>query len=483
MPPTPPPLLDARACHRALRARDRRFDGRFFAAVRTTGVYCRPICPAPTALLENVEFFPTAAAAQEAGYRPCLRCRPECAPGVAASQGTSPTVRRALQLIEAGALDGDAGVETLAARVGVGERQLRRLFRQHLGASPLAVAQTRRVLFARRLLHETTLPMTQVAAAAGFSSLRRFNATFRALYGKPPSQLRRHAARGGSGITLQLAHTRPFDWPALAAFLAARAIPGVEAVGPTGYRRTFALGDTAGTLEVAPSLVATLHVADVAALPGIVARLRRLLDLDADVAAIGAQLSEDPQLAHLVARHPGLRVPGAFDGFELAVRAILGQQVSVAAARRLAGRLVAQHGRRLDAPHGELTHLFPRPARLAGADPAQLGVPRRRGAALVALAKAVQDDPGFLEPGADPAGVRERLLAIPGVGPWTAEYVALRVLREPDALPASDLVLLRASGARTEAALLARAEAWRPWRGYAAQHLWTAAPRVAREVA
>jgi AraC family transcriptional regulator of adaptative response / DNA-3-methyladenine glycosylase II len=484
--------LDRDACYRALRTRDTRFDGRLFVAVRTTGIYCRPICPARTPKRENVEFYPSAAAAQQAGFRACLRCRPEASPELAAWRGTANTVSRALALIDAGALDGDeAGVDALALRLGVGGRQLRRLFQQHFGASPIAVAQTRRVLFAKQLLHETELPMTDVALAAGFGSLRRFNDTFRRLYRRPPSALRRERAGGGNGaalspITLRLAYAEPYDWSALIAFLAARAIPGVETVEPGRYRRTIELDGGHGTLEVAPvpgraALAATIRFGNVRALPAIVARVRRVFDLDADVRAIAAQLGEDPRLAPLVAARPGLRVPGAWDGFELAVRAVLGQQITVAGARGLAARLVAAHGEPLaaEAAAPGLETLFPRPERLALADVGALGMPRSRAAALVALAAAAATDAELFHPRHDLDAALARLRELPGVGEWTAQYIALRALREPDAFPAADVGLLRAlagpRGARpTPEQLAARAEAWRPFRAYAAQHLWTA---------
>jgi AraC family transcriptional regulator of adaptative response / DNA-3-methyladenine glycosylase II len=490
--------LDRDACYRAIRTRDARFDGRFFTAVRTTGIYCRPICPARCPKLENVVFYASAAAAQEAGYRPCLRCRPESSPDLAAWRGTSNTVARALALIADGALDRE-DVAALALRLGIGERQLRRLFEQHLGASPIAVAQTRRVLFAKQLLHETRMRMIDVAEAAGFGSLRRFNETFHRLYGRPPSVLRRQQAgtggraRDGSGIRLLLSYAPPYDWPAMIGFLAARAIPGVEVVESDRYRRTVELDGCQGTVEVSPApgrdaLAVTIRFRNVRALPAIVGRVRRVFDLAADVARIAAQLAEDPSLAPLVAARPGLRVPGAWDGFELAVRAILGQQITVTAARRLAGRLVAAHGEHLTAgpepADPGLTSLFPRPERLAAADLGSLGMPRARAAALSALAAAAAADPRLFHPQQDLAAAVTRLRGLPGIGEWTAQYVAMRALREPDAFPAADIGLLRAlrgaDGRRpTPAALLARAEAWRPWRAYAAQYLWTADARVA----
>ena len=489
-------LRDAAACHRVLRARDARFDGRLFVGVRTTGVYCRPICPARTPKPTSCSFFATAAAAQEAGFRPCLRCRPELSPQLATWHGTSSTVSRALALIREGALDGDdASVERLAERLGLGERQLRRLFREHLGASPVSVAQTRRVLFAKHLLHETHLPMVQVALAAGFGSVRRFNETFRTLYGRPPRQLRRagqhpdevDARSPAADVVLRLPYASPYDWDAMRAFLAARAIPGVEEVRDGSYRRTLAVGDVHGTIAVAPDATASelrvaIRVSDVAVLSDVVARVRRVFDLEADPRAIATHLAHDPLLAPLVASRPGLRVPGGWDGFELAVRAILGQQVSVTGARTLAGRLVARYGEPLAGGRGDarLTHVFPTPARLADADPSALGLPRSRGEALRALARASRDDARLFRTAQGLDEAVARLRALPGVGEWTAQYVALRALREPDAFPADDLGLQRAlageDGRRSSARqLLQRAEPWRPWRAYAAQHLWTSA--------
>jgi len=483
---------DRDVCYRALQARDPRFDGRFFVGVRTTGIYCRPICPARTPKLENVLFFASAAAAQEAGFRPCLRCRPESSPDLAAWGGTSSTVSRALALIADGALDGDgAHVERLALRLGIGERQLRRLFKKHLGASPIAVAQTRRVLFAKQLLHETRMRMVDVAFAAGFGSLRRFNETFRRLYSRAPSTLRHPRARAmvvgrdRSGITLTLSYAAPYDWPAIIGFLAARAIPGVEAVEPDRYRRTIEVDGCQGTIEVTPvrgrdALAANIRCADVRTLPTIVRRIRRVFDLDADVTAITAHLAKDPRLAPLVAARPGLRMPGAWDGFEMAVRAVLGQQITVTAARRLAGKLVAAHGEPLKSPGAQLTSVFPRPERLAAADLASLGMPRSRAVALSALAAAAATDARLFHPARDLDAAVARLRGLPGIGEWTAQYVAMRALREPDAFPAADVGLLRAmsgpDGNRpTPLGLLARAEAWRPWRAYAAQHLWSSA--------
>ena len=485
--------MDHDACYRALLARDARFDGRLFVGVRTTGIYCRPICPARTPKSENITFYLSAAAAQEAGFRPCLRCRPETSPDLAAWRGTSNTVSRALGLIEAGALD-EGDVEALAARLGLGERQLRRLFRQHLGASPVAVAQTRRVLLAKQLIHETRLPMAQVALAAGFGSVRRFNETFQTLYDRPPQDLRRSRGEedpllSQDGVTVRLAYRPPYDWDAIIAFLSMRAIPGVEAVSEDTYRRTIALGDGRGTLTVRPDagsrLSVTVRFPDLRALPTIIARVRRVFDLAADPEMIGRHLSASPVLAPLVAARPGLRVPGAWDGFELAIRAILGQQITVVAATTLAGRLVARHGELLPPawaqPDVGLTHVFPRPEVLADMDLSTLGMPRARGQALSAIARAVRDDPRIFGPRRSLDEAVDQLRKLDGIGEWTAQYVAMRELREPDAFPTADIGLMRAladaEGRRpTPARMLAQAEAWRPWRAYAALHLWASEP-------
>ena len=480
--------LDPTACYRALSTRDARFDGRLFVAVRTTGIYCRPICPARTPKLENVSFYPSAAAAQEAGFRPCLRCRPEASPDLAVWRGTSNTVARALALIEGGGLD-EVDVEGLANRLGVGARQLRRLFHQHVGASPIAVAQTRRILLAKQLIHESSLSMAEVALASGFKSVRRFNETFQQMFGRSPATLRRARDRGKSEageLSVRLAYRRPYDWDAMLSFLAARAIPGVEIVSGNIYRRTIAIGGHSGVVSVAPSdgdrISVTVRCPHIAALPQIIARVRRVFDLAADPDAIGAHLSLDPVLAPLVAARPGLRVPGAWDGFELAVRAIFGQQITVPAATRLLGRLVQAHGTPLPEAAGAgegLSHLFPAPTHLAMIDLAVLGMPKARAMSVTSLARALAADPTIFGRGASLEEAIAKLRALPGIGEWTAQYIAMRELREPDAFPAADVGLLRAmitaDGRRpSPAELRSRAERWRPWRAYAALHLWAA---------
>jgi len=488
-------------CYRALQSRDARFDGLIFVGVSSTGIYCRPICPARTAKPENCTFFASAAAAQDAGYRPCLRCRPETAPDLASWRGTSNTVSRALALIAEGALDGENNdgennsVEKLAERLGLGERQLRRLFLQHLGASPISVAQTRRVLFAKQLIHETRMPMTEVAMASGFGSLRRFNETFLDLFHRPPSALRRKnsAKQEEKDVALRLRYRPPYDWDCMLGFLRTRAVPGVEIVDGARHLRTVKADGKMGSIEVThlpdrQSLGVRIRFPDVRLLPAIVARVRRLFDLGADIETIDDHLSGDPVLALLVAKRPGLRAPGGWDGFEIAVKAVLGQQITVVAARRLAGQLVALHGRAVPKSfliHPALSHAFPTAKRLAAAPSLGLGMPAVRSTALKAVAEAALADPNLFRPFGNIEDTVARLRTIRGIGEWTAQYIALRAIREMDAFPATDIGLLRSvasmDGEKTTAAnLLSRAESWRPWRAYAAQHLWAADGSAAR---
>lgn len=464
--------LDPDVCYRALEARDARFDGRLFVGVTSTGIFCRPVCPARTPKRENVRFYPSAEAAAEAGFRPCLRCRPETAVDLGSWRGTSNTVSRALALISEGH---DGSIDELAERLGVGARHLRRLFDQHLGVAPIAVAQARRVLFAKQLIHETSLPMTEVALAAGFGSVRRFNEVFRALYKRPPSALRRRrASASDDGVSVRIRYRPPYDWDAMLRHLAARAVDGVELVRGDVYERTIALGDHVGFVRVshlpeANSLLATIRFPDLRTLRPIVDRLRRVFDVAADVTAIGAHLARDPLLAPLVKARPGLRTPGGFDGFELAVRAVLGQQVSLEAGRKLACQLTRLAGRKFRDFEGKTRSVFPTAKDVLRADLSELGMPRARKEALRAIAEA---DPCAFEAKGDVAATVARLRSIRGVGEWTAHYIALRAAREPDAFPATDVALLRGASL-TAPALEARAERWRPWRAYAAQHLWT----------
>jgi AraC family transcriptional regulator of adaptative response / DNA-3-methyladenine glycosylase II len=523
-----PVALDPARCYRALRMRDARFDGRFFTGVKTTGVFCRPVCPAPLPRRHNCTFWRSAAAAQAAGFRPCLRCRPESAPGTPAWLGTAASVSRALRLIESGALDHGGSVEDLATRLGMSARHLRRLFERHLGATPRAVARMRRTLFAKQLIDETRLPMTEIAASAGFSSLRRFNACIREVYGRPPSALRRQRTGGrrgravsvrkssattGSGagrraetagrraptrqaaeasgaIELSLAYREPFAWSALLDFLRPRAIPGVEVVTEDRYLRTTAgPGSVAVRLDPARRRLRVVVLA--ASSDGLIetsARLRRLFDLDADARAIDDELARARRspasraLRRQVEACPGMRVPGAFDGFETAVRAVLGQQISVKGATTLAGRIASRWGMRLPRrpAHGDgLRYVFPTPERLAAAPLEEVGLTRARAETIRSLAGAVLADPGLLEPGAGPREDARRWMALPGIGPWTAQYVAMRVLREPDALPSGDLGLRKAIARRGEKPCSAREveaalDGFRPYRAYAAMRLWVA---------
>jgi AraC family transcriptional regulator, regulatory protein of adaptative response / DNA-3-methyladenine glycosylase II len=483
-------LPSKEVCYRALQSRDARFDGLIFVGVTSTGIYCRPVCPARTAHFENCCFFGSAAAAQDAGFRPCLRCRPETAPDLASWRGTSNSVSRALALIAEGALDGEGNtVEKLADRLGLGERQLRRLFLQHLGASPISVAQTRRVLFAKQLIHETHMPMTEVAMAAGFGSLRRFNETFLHLFHRPPSALRRKssAKHEEKSVVLRLRYRPPYDWDSILNFLRARAISGVEVVDNNRYLRTVEVDGATGSIEVThlparQSLAVNIRFPDVRLLPTIVARVRRLFDLGADIETIDDHLSGDPMLAPLIAQRPGLRAPGGWDGFETAVRAVLGQQITVVAARRLAAQLVALHGRPVPKSfliHPALSRAFPTAKRLASASSIGLAIPAARSAALKAVAQAALADPNLFRPFGSIDDTVARLRTIRGIGEWTAQYIALRAIREMDAFPATDVGLLRnlasVHGQRpTPTDLLTRAESWRPWRAYAAQHLWAA---------
>ena len=476
--------LDAEICWRASRSRDRRFDGLFFIGVATTGIYCRPICPVAGPKRQNMRFYPSSAAAEAAGFRACRRCRPEAAPGSPAWVGSSTTVSRALRLISTGSI-APQKADALAERLGLGPRQLRRLFTRHLGTTPVAVARTRRTHFARGLIDDTELPMSEVALASGFGSVRQFNQAIRASFGRPPSQLRREAAgrreESAEGeIAIKLAYRPPLDWGALLGFLGPRTIPGVESVDGTRYRRAIELDGVVGMLEVRPDpkvaqLVLRVRIRETSGLGGVVEGVRRIFDLRANPLQIATDLSQDPELTRLVEKRPGIRIPGAWDPFELAVRAVLGQQVTVKGATTLAGRLVRSFGK----PLGEcglapLTHLFPTPEVLAEADVSSIGIPRARAATIRRLASDVAAGKLSLYGVVRTEDVRQVLLEIPGIGDWTVQYIAMRALGEPDAFPASDLGLRSAlPGARLSAAALARrSECWRPWRAYAAMWLW-----------
>lgn len=491
---SPPRQLDADACYRAIMAKDARFDGRFFVCVSSTGIYCRPVCPARVPKRQHCSFVLSAAAAEAAGFRSCLRCRPETAPDTPAWAGTAATVSRALRLIEDGALD-EGRLEELAARLGIGERQLRRLFLAHVGAGPQAVAANRRLLTAKQLISDTSMPLADVAFAAGYRSLRRFNSAIRQAYGAAPGNIRRISEKQtGGAIRIRLGYRPPFDFGAILAYLSSRALPGVEHAGANRYSRSFELGGVKGRLTVTPSpkghaLEARITPLDVTpgSLPvrAIAARLRRLFDLDAEPGAIAAAFAGDALIGPRIARAPGLRVPGAFNGFELAVRAVLGQQISVKGATTIAGRLIARLGTPLANAGGEgneggeadgITHFFPTPDTVSRADLSGLGLTGGRIATLTSLASAVATGTLDFTPRESLDAKLGELTALPGIGAWTAHYIALRALGEPDAFPASDLGLRKAAGGGTPipaAALDALSQSWRPWRGYAAIALWT----------
>ena len=487
------PLPDRAICDQARLSRDARFDGLFFTAVRSTGIYCRPVCPAPPPKRENVRYYRHAAAAEAAGFRPCLRCRPELAPGDGTWRRGDATVARALKLIDEGALV-EQPVAALAERVHLGERQLRRLFVERLGAPPLGVHATRRLLFAKQLLTETAMPITDVAMAAGFGSLRRFNTTFKDAYRMAPRDLRRQPREAvGETLVLRLGYRPPYDLAAMLDFLRGRALPGVEVVDDRGYARVLAperAGQPAGWLRVTAwpggehALRLELHGTSPARLLPVVNRLRRMFDLDADPDAIARALAVDAGLRPLLHARPGLRLPSGWDGFEIAVRAVLGQQVSVAAARTLTTRLAHRFGTPLEAaPAPGLTHLFPTPDALVDADLGAIGLTRARADTVRTVAAALLDGRVDFRAERTLEDFAARWVALPGIGPWTAQYIAMRALGHPDAFPAEDLVLQKAlpgDGSRlTARALSARAQAWRPWRAYAVIHLWRSAALAA----
>jgi AraC family transcriptional regulator of adaptative response / DNA-3-methyladenine glycosylase II len=475
------PDFDAR--YRALCSRDRRFDGLFFIGVTSTGVYCRPSCPAITPKRSNVRFYPTAAAAQGAGFRACLRCRPHATPGSPYWNQRSDVATRAIGLIADGVIDRE-GVGGLARRLAYSERHLHRQLRSELGAGPLALARAQRAQTARMLIESTGLRLIDVAEAAGFSSVRQFNETIRSTYGRSPTELRRgvshpqpHANRGM--LTLQLPYRDPLDWQHLLGFLSARAVPGVEEVTHTAYRRTLRLPHGHGVAELSAAggyVECRLRLSNLGDLAAAVQRCRRLLDLDADPMASAEHLAEDPLLAPLVSRTPGMRVPGAVDGPELAIRAVLGQQVSVPGARTSAGHLTSLLGEPLPAADGRLTHLFPTAAAIASCDPATLKGPMRRRRTLQTLCQLLAEEKIILDPASNREEVRASLLAIPGIGTWTSEYIAMRALADPDAFLPSDLAVRRTleqiGGPSNPKDISTRAQSWRPWRSYAVHHLW-----------
>jgi AraC family transcriptional regulator of adaptative response / DNA-3-methyladenine glycosylase II len=493
-------IEDPDRCYQAAQSKDARFDGWFFCAVTSTGIYCRPSCPARTPKRENMRFYPTAAAAQQAGFRACLRCRPDATPGSPEWNVRADVVARAMRLVRDGIVDRE-GVEGLAQRLGYSTRQLNRLVTAEVGTGPLALARAQRSQTARVLLETTDLPITQIAFAAGFASVRQCNETVRQIFADTPSGLRTRAAKtalgrraaraasSGQTVRLRLPCRRPFDPTSVLDFLSVRTLPAVETFTDGAYRRSLRLPHGHGVValaapdtddEAGPSYVeGELVLSDLRDLTTAVARCRQLLDLDADPIAVWEALRSDRALGRLAEASPGRRVPGAVDGFELAVRAVIGQQVSVTGARTVAGRLVLAAGEPLANPHGVITHLFPTPAALAQLSeesPTTFAMPASRRRALGALARAVDEGAVVLDAGADPSELRRSLLALPGIGPWTAEYVAMRALRDPDAFMPTDLGIRRGAAAcglpEDPAGLTAHAEAWRPWRSYAMAHLW-----------
>ena len=472
-------LLDADQCYRALSAHDSRFDGRFFVGVATTGVYCRPVCTARTPLRGNCRFFPSAAAAEAQGFRPCLRCRPELAPGHATIDASRRLAQAAAGLIDDGRLGYEARLPELAAALGVTDRHLRRIFRDEFGVAPVEYAQTQRLLLAKRLLTDTALPVIEVALASGFASLRRFNHLFRTRYRMTPGDLRRSApAMPRDTLAFDLAYRPPYDWESMRDFLARRAIAGVEAVEGRRYLRSVRVErdgkEARGWISIAPSakpraLRVTASASLARAVPAVLARVKQLLDLSCHPDEVCVTLGR------LASANPGLRLPGAFDGFEVAVRAILGQQVTVRAASSIAGRFAAAFGEPVETPHAALTTLFPSAARVAALDPARIaatGIIASRARAIAMLAREVAEVGLVLDPGAEVDATLERLQRIPGIGPWTAQYIAMRALAWPDAFPHPDVAVLKAMKEKNPRRALAHADRWRPWRSYAVLHLW-----------
>ena len=474
--------LDHDRCYRALTTRDARFDGVFFVGVTTTGVYCRPVCTARTPRSDRCRFFARAAAAEQAGFRPCLRCRPELAPGNSPLEAVGRIAQAAAMKIDRGALDGRGCLESLASELGVGSRQLRRAVTRELGVSPVRLAQTRRLLLAKQLLTETRLPITEVALASGFESLRRFNASFRAHYRLAPRQLRKSSSDTppGEPLRLRIGYRPPLAWDELLRFLAARAIAGVEHISRQTYARSVAIDERQGWLRVSPSErgnALSVEFSDsLAPVVGLLlARLRHQFDLAARPDTIAEHLSKDRRIGAAVRRTPGLRVPGAFDGFELSWRAVLGQQVSVRAATTWAGRFVRSFGAAIDSPISQLTHLSPSPERIADTKTSrlrQIGITTQRAESIRAMARSVAGGLLRLEPGVDVEQTIGQLVELPGIGPWTAQYIAMRALGWPDAFPESDLGLKRGLNETSSACIRTVAEAWRPWRSYAVMHIW-----------
>jgi AraC family transcriptional regulator, regulatory protein of adaptative response / DNA-3-methyladenine glycosylase II len=471
--------MDFEVMYQAMDSRDRRFDGRFFVAVETTGIYCRPICPAPTPKRKNTRFFRYAAVAELAGFRPCRRCRPEVSPDTAEWDTRADLIGRGLRLVAEGVVD-DVGVAGLAERLGVSERHLQRVFNDEVGTTPGVIARSRRARLARQLLTETAMPITRVAYTAGFASVRAFNETMQQIYRITPTELRRGSPAANGSPRLELQFRPPMARDELLGFLRRRAIPGVEAVTATSYRRSIPFGENGAVLDLTPTesgVVLTVESDEIEQLAPVIQRARQLLDLDADPEVIDDRLAGSPDLRAMVANRPGLRLPGAYDAFEVAVHSVLQQGTSPAAAAALAGRLAAAFGTPLAHPSPPITHLFPTPRRLAQADLEALGLSARRAATIRALAAAVDGGTLVIDGSIDPAEAFRQLSTIPGIGAHTASLVALRALRDPDAFPYADRAVrdhLSAVVTDDRAAAVV-ADEWRPWRGYAVMHIWAEA--------
>ncbi len=484
--------LNKQTYKQAWLSKDARFDGKFFIGVKSTKIYCRPVCPVKLPSFKNVTFFKTAAQAGANGFRPCLRCRPETSPGTPVWSGTSTTVSRALRLIANGDLD-ETDLPTFATRLGITERHLCRLFGQHLGASPNAVAQTRRLHTAKRLIDETNLPMTQVALSSGYSSLRRFNDHIKQTYGTTPTRLRKNKSandqpESNGWYVFKLPYRPPYNWEYLLKFLKVRATPGVEKVEDGKYIRSIGTRKYPGIIQVScdqanHQLICQIQTSKPEELFLVIEKIKRIFDLGADPQIILNTLKKDKKLWPLVKKNQGLRVPGCWDGFEIAVRAIVGQQISVVGATTVMGKIVEKYGEKpcptFITGSGDISYLFPMPSILAKLDIESLPMPKARAATIARVAQAIADGELELDDSQQPEQMLEQLLSIKGIGPWTAQYIAMRALTHPDALLEGDLVLekkaaqLYDKGDRMKtSALLKYAEKWRPWRAYAAMHIW-----------
>ena len=481
-------IEDTKGRYKALLARDSRFDGIFFVGVTSTGIYCRPICPVKPPKEINCRFYNSAQEAEQAGFRPCLRCRPELAPGNAPVDSSQRIAHQIVRRIEEGTIEEKAALEAIAGEFEISSRQIRRIIQKELGVPPIQLLLTRRLLLAKQLLTETKLPVTEIAFASGFASLRRFNDAFCSRYGMPPTRLRKKAVgdagagKGAGTSILQLSYRPPYDWPGMLAFLKTRELKGVEWVTDTFYARTVHLGEYKGWIKVtaAPDkngLTLEFNHELTPVLPALLGRVRDLFDLNARPDVISRQLGKDKHLAPLVRANPGIRVPGAFNGFEMGLRAILGQQVTVKAATTIAGRLAAAFGERLVTPYPELNRLTPVPLRVARAsvdELARIGCVSARCKSMIALARAHTSGELSLDNGSyrDPDEAIQRLAKIPGIGQWTAHYIAMRALRWPDAFPKEDIAMRNNLGGVTARQADEMSQGWRPWRSYAVMHVW-----------